>query len=145
MFDTPVLDRLLPGALGRYVYPADAVLHMTDRESTSVQDVQSLMSAEECAMAAEEVEWQVRLNQLTVHADTQADDEDEEEEEEDSEEDDNGEEGEDHGEESEEVAVDAVEEEDEFEEGEICKIKYVTEDEHENGEGDRRKQNTRRR
>lgn len=63
LLTTPVLDRVLPGALGCYVYPMDAVLHMTDRKATRVSDVADLLRDTTQTVDRYHV---LRLNHLTV-------------------------------------------------------------------------------
>ena len=56
VLDGALLDRALPGALGCYVYPADAVLCLLDRATTTAADAAGLVRryAEEAhALAAE--------------------------------------------------------------------------------------------
>ena len=62
----PVLDRTLPGALGRYVYPEDAVLHLTDRARTTAADLLALFEAH--AVDDERHLGPHVANQLTVEA-----------------------------------------------------------------------------
>jgi hypothetical protein len=52
LLHAPVLDRALPGALGRYVLPADAVLHLARRQATTAADLRDLLAREEAALAA---------------------------------------------------------------------------------------------
>jgi hypothetical protein len=63
LLEAEVLDRLLPGALGRYVYPADAVLHITGKTATRRADFDALLQEEEVVADAEE---QARVNHLSV-------------------------------------------------------------------------------
>jgi hypothetical protein len=52
LLDAPVLGRALPGALGRYLLPVDAVLHLPRRHATTVADLRDLVAREEAALAA---------------------------------------------------------------------------------------------
>ena len=61
MLSQPPLDRLLPGMLGCYVYPSDAVFHLHDRAHTTQADWEAVAAAEHVSEAREE--W---VNHLTV-------------------------------------------------------------------------------
>lgn len=88
MLTAPVLDRVLPGRLGCYVYPQDAVFHMTSRATTSRTDLDDVTASER--VGASDGEW---VNHLTVDAlPEEAPPESEEEDEEEGEEEE-GEEG----------------------------------------------------
>ena len=63
LLDTEVLDRVLPGALGRYILPSDAVLHRPAYAVTRVHDLAELIKSEEVYDAPTKTRL---LNQLTV-------------------------------------------------------------------------------
>lgn len=80
LLEADVLDRALPGALGRYVYPADAVLCVPSKQTTLRADLERLLAAERVEDALEEA----RVNHLSVSRPegekTEADEEEEEDE-----------------------------------------------------------------
>ena len=77
-----VLDRVLPGALGAFVYPNDAVFHIMDKPNTTNAHFNIVLTAEkDCQM--EEVA--MHLNQRTVVAERTLCDPEEDVESEDSE------------------------------------------------------------
>ena len=81
LLEADVLDRALPGALGRYFYPADAVLCVPSKQATLRADLERLLAAERVEDALEEA----RVNHLSVsrlEGETMEADEEEEEEEE---------------------------------------------------------------
>tara|TARA_B110000046_G_scaffold85704_1_gene93738 strand:- start:581 stop:1072 length:492 start_codon:yes stop_codon:yes gene_type:complete len=79
LLEADVLDRALPGALGRYVYPADAVLCVPSKQTTVRADLERLLAAERVDDALEEA----HVNHLSVsrpEGDVAEEDEEEDEE-----------------------------------------------------------------
>ena len=86
ILECDVLERCLPGRLGCYLLPADAVLHWTSRDSRlTLHDFKSLAEAERTALDSLEGMYRpVPMNHLSVTAvPSQVEEEEEEEEEED--------------------------------------------------------------
>jgi hypothetical protein len=69
LLDTEVLDRVLPGALGRYILPSDAVLHRPAYAVTRVHDLAELIRSEKVYDAPTKTRL---LNQLTVAEEEEA-------------------------------------------------------------------------
>jgi hypothetical protein len=64
----PVLDRVLPGLLGRFPYPQDAIFRDTSKRTTTAADLQTVIDAEKAVVAEED---QDTLRQRTVSTVTQ--------------------------------------------------------------------------
>jgi hypothetical protein len=84
--DVEVLDRRLPGALGRYVYPADAAIHRRDGAPLELAEWRAWLAAE--AEAAATPPATILQHHLTVCCVSRKEEEEEEDEEEDEEEED---------------------------------------------------------
>ena len=80
MLDAPVLEKLLAGRLGTYVYPRDVVFHRPDRAVTRWADFLAVEQAERVQDGGRDDV----VNHLTVDVVAEAPEEEEEEEEEDS-------------------------------------------------------------
>ena len=77
MFNQPVVDSLLPGAFGRYVYPMDAVFTIKRRNTTTARDLDERIRQ---MSSIERKDIVVRMNHLTVdllHCGPPLDEEDE--------------------------------------------------------------------
>lgn len=72
---TPILTVTLPGRLGTYVYPADAVFHVHGRDATMWRDFETIRAGERRGVALES-----RINPRSVSVHAEYDDADDEEE-----------------------------------------------------------------
>jgi len=82
---TPILEVLLPGELGMYIYPIDAVFHLVGRKHTRLSDLDAIkVSQKQCLGKC----ICIRMNHLTLEFIRPLDDADGEEDEVDVEEED---------------------------------------------------------